>query len=408
MSAEKRKKILVGFGGTAVVLAAAIAYLSPNFPYRSEDASGAIGAVEKHRQTQITPQDVVLGDEQVKQEQGVLYADYLRDAAQLQNIGAELAAAEQTLELRRLSQAEQALASRGQELNTRFRAQSENALAAMKQLGRSADDFANQLAARGTASLSAADMQALSAQVELAARNAGADSLQMAVEQELSAFAVSLENESALAATPQLATLRNAIEADGLAMRLRSRADYLSAMAREAMSLESARQAMLAKSYSRASQELFAVANELESRAVRNMKASMMFNAERAEQLGRMSQTLKQAESALAVRSEQAGSMQQLEKSRNELAAYNRELMNHAEQLNSRSRYALNAQIEAADSYLSSQANRSQSFAAFAEHFGNMEQLQKRSVLASAAADTQNLAQRAREMANRLAATQRE
>ncbi len=71
MSAEKRRNALVVFGGVAVVLAVALIFIAPNFPYRSEDASGAIGAVEKHRAPQIKPSDVVLGDEQTKKQQQI-------------------------------------------------------------------------------------------------------------------------------------------------------------------------------------------------------------------------------------------------------------------------------------------------------------------------------------------------
>src|SRR5687768_7340768 len=98
MSAAKRQRMLLGFGGLAVVLVAVIALVSPNF--RSEDARGAIGAVQKHRAPQIAQSDVVLGDEQTKQDQQVLYGDFLNDAAALQNIGADLASEAQSVEAR--------------------------------------------------------------------------------------------------------------------------------------------------------------------------------------------------------------------------------------------------------------------------------------------------------------------
>src|SRR5687767_2471693 len=96
MSADKRKQILIVFAGLAVVLVGVIAYVSPNF--RSEDVSGAIGAVQKHREPQIQPQDVVLGDEKVKQEAQVLYADFLNDAAALRNLSVDAAVAARSAE----------------------------------------------------------------------------------------------------------------------------------------------------------------------------------------------------------------------------------------------------------------------------------------------------------------------
>jgi len=85
MSSENRKKVLLGFGALVVILVAAIALWPPNF--RKEDASGAIGEVQKHRAPQITQKDVVLGNETVKHQQKVLYADFLADATKLKALG---------------------------------------------------------------------------------------------------------------------------------------------------------------------------------------------------------------------------------------------------------------------------------------------------------------------------------
>src|SRR5512140_753691 len=89
MSAEKRRNMLYIFAGVVVALLAVIAFVSPRF--RSEDASGAIGAVQKHRAPQIKQADVVLGDEQFRNEQKTLYGDIMTDAAALQNASADLA-----------------------------------------------------------------------------------------------------------------------------------------------------------------------------------------------------------------------------------------------------------------------------------------------------------------------------
>jgi hypothetical protein len=85
MSTTNRNKVLFGFGALVAVLIVAIIMWPTNV--QREDATGAIGAVQKHRAPQITPQDVVLGNEEVKHQQKVLYADFLADAAKLRAIG---------------------------------------------------------------------------------------------------------------------------------------------------------------------------------------------------------------------------------------------------------------------------------------------------------------------------------
>jgi hypothetical protein len=87
MSSENRKKVLFGFGALVVVLVAAILIWPSSF--RKEDASGAIGEVQKHRAPQIAKSDVVLGNESLKHQQKVLYADFLADGAKLKALGAK-------------------------------------------------------------------------------------------------------------------------------------------------------------------------------------------------------------------------------------------------------------------------------------------------------------------------------
>src|SRR5437773_5739646 len=86
MSSENRKKVLLGFGALVVILVAAILIWPASF--RKEDASGAIGEVQKHRAPQIAKSDGVLGNESVKRQQKVLYADFLADGAKLKALGA--------------------------------------------------------------------------------------------------------------------------------------------------------------------------------------------------------------------------------------------------------------------------------------------------------------------------------
>jgi hypothetical protein len=114
MSSANRTKVLLGFGALVVILVAAIVLWPANF--RKEDASGAIGEVQKHRAPQITQKDVVLGNESVKHHQKVLYADFIADATKLKAIGERADAAqlsEFALELqnRWLTEATEALAA---------------------------------------------------------------------------------------------------------------------------------------------------------------------------------------------------------------------------------------------------------------------------------------------------------
>jgi hypothetical protein len=85
-SNPNRNKVLLGFSAIVAVLIVAILLWPANF--RKEDASGAIGAVQKHRAPQITQQDVILGGESVKHEQQVLYKDFLADAGKLRSLSA--------------------------------------------------------------------------------------------------------------------------------------------------------------------------------------------------------------------------------------------------------------------------------------------------------------------------------
>lgn len=88
MSSPNRNKFLIGFGVVAVVVIATVAFWPPAF--LNDDASGAIGAVQKHNVPQITQADVILGSEQAKTQNAVLYNDYFTDSTKLQNLSSAL------------------------------------------------------------------------------------------------------------------------------------------------------------------------------------------------------------------------------------------------------------------------------------------------------------------------------
>ena len=85
---NRRRNFLIVLGGVAVLVAGIAFLYSPDF--RSEDASGAIGAVQKHRTKQIAQSDVILGDEKARHKATILYRDYLNDASRLQSAAAGL------------------------------------------------------------------------------------------------------------------------------------------------------------------------------------------------------------------------------------------------------------------------------------------------------------------------------
>jgi len=109
-SNPNRNKVLLGFSAVVAVLIVAILLWPANF--RKEDASGAIGAVQKHRAPQITQQDVILGGESVKHQQQVLYKDFFADAGKLRALAANgdvaaIRAYQAELEMRGLRAAEE-------------------------------------------------------------------------------------------------------------------------------------------------------------------------------------------------------------------------------------------------------------------------------------------------------------
>jgi hypothetical protein len=369
MSAQKRKNFLIGFGGVAIVLALAVVFLSPKFLNRSDNASGAIGAVQKHRAPQIKQTDVVLGDEQTKKDQQVLYVDYVNDAAALQNISADLQSAEQSFEARAQA-AQSRLEAQKKELQGRFLANADFALASMDQLGKAAQDA--QLAQKSAdlgkmvqdfgnkQSLEAKDFAQLSAQI-LAASSpifvepcCGGKLRNQALE----------KMSSDLGAVSQLS---QAIDNEALASRLKAQTSYLSAMAMESKSLEAVSRELQsksldAKSLGRMSSELLQAADQLQAKAVANMEMSLSNYSEAADALGKADHILMSA--SLDSKS--------LESARKDLAAKDAQLMARA------------------------QANRDAT-QALAARLNSASQLNQRA-LASAMPDVQQLAQRANDL----------
>ncbi len=274
MSADKRKTILIGFAGLAVVLVAIIAIVSPSF--RSEDATGAIGAVQKHRAPQITKQDVVLGDETQKQQQKVLYADFIADATQLKSFA--VAAKDDQLRAR--------IDSMEQDVQSRFRNDMEQALS-----------FATQLAAAEEAALGSkkkaaviAEIDGLGAAIRQAERLSSNDieslslrlnqvSDELGVKQYARIEARKLDNVADLQAAV------NRLNAMDLASNLQLRMEYALAMAKESNALAHAPDAELAV-------RLNETAEFLGKSAEMNMKRFVESESLEVAELGKMAESI--------------------------------------------------------------------------------------------------------------------
>lgn len=392
MSAAKRQRMLLGFGAVAVVLIAAIAFVSPNF--RNEDARGAIGAVEKHRAPQIAQSDVVLGDEQTKQDHKAIYGDLLADAAALQNIAADIGSQSQSVEAR-AAVAARSLDARYADLRMRYQEYAMRALAAMEhlgaeeQLGKAA--FA-ELAARFNDHLQAQEMEELGSRLAAMADQLGVASVDDFQARNLAAAAADLESfswgaQETLNAAPEPSMLQNAFEADNLGLRLRVQAESLEAMAKAAMSLEMASRALQAKSLNaqslaNVSEDLLQQADQLEARAVANMEETLAAQEATVDALGRFGQTLNVAMQSLNARASDLDA-RAVQAARTRLAAFEADLGSRSAAMQARNAFAMREQLAAMNEHL---ANRS---------------LNQRAHLASAMGGAEALASRVRALSAR-------
>lgn len=289
MSADKRRKILIGFAGLAVVLVVVITYVSPTF--RNENASGAIAPVQKHRAPQIAQGDVVLGNEQVKQQQQILYADFLSDAAALRNLSVEALAVKNLDAIDRLDGFTRGLKNQEANLRAQYQESMTEAAEMAAELAKKsdldnveADATALQAMIASKHELSQAEMVALNLKFqgiisELASADAEA-SLQM-VNRDLSQAAEAIEVKSDLeSASEHVAhawSELNALSAVGLQYRL----DHLQALAAENKWIENAEETLTqagskAESIDNALDEVSATLGKaalgLEAEALANMK----------------------------------------------------------------------------------------------------------------------------------------
>ena len=290
MSTENRNKVLLGFGALVVVVIVAIALWPANF--RKEDASGAIGAVQKHRAPQITQKDVILGDENVRHQQKVLYADFFADAASLRAMAAS----------RKFDAATQ-LSS---ELRTRYAAEAEAVLAEAEIAARTSAARANLRSEIAEAQsilmtrkqLTADDMRELNGKLahiivvcekEMNARSAR---IFNDAGQELAAAAKRLEtaklDNEFLAVAKQYEDVEALMSRPLAAVSLADEGAYLSAIQMETKVLADTELAVKQIGDQEVATKFIATADELAARASSNIRANTELMSEMAARFGHM------------------------------------------------------------------------------------------------------------------------
>src|SRR5437867_8809839 len=359
MSTENRNKVLLGFGALVAVVIVAIALWPANF--RKEDASGAIGAVQKHRAPQITQKDVILGDENVRHQQKVLYADFLADATNLRAMAA--------------SHNYSAATELANELRTRYAAEADAALAEATEMASrvSADreklqtdiaEMQSRLAAHKT-ELSSEDMKELNTklaliivvcQKEMAARSASrilndADRQFAAASKQLET--AKLENEFA-AASKRIADAEALMSRPVASISLADEAAYLNAIQVEMkVAADAENLAVRQLADEQMASRLNAEAEQLEAKALSNIKANAETTSEMAARLNSIDEAIAQASRVVGSRAAMASrSTEALSKN---LAAARQTLLSREADFYARSRAVANEELVAAKALNSAQ-----------------------------------------------------
>jgi hypothetical protein len=289
---SNRKNVLFIFGALAIVLVAVFVIWRPP-ALHNEDASGAIGSVEKHHEAQITPQDVVLGDEATKQEQAVVYGDMLNDAAKLQSISAEFASRDNS----RITAASKALDSHQADLQMRWAKYASAFVTAANRVAsksenRKLESDVAELGSRLNSKLASNDMDALNAKMasivemcsKLSSRNVEAQS-------RFTAAMDSLQSRSPEAAS-KLNSAADALEARDLGASLASIHSSLDAITMQSKSINAAQSRMASRAFDSISKDLASHAIELESRGLNNLSARLNDQAEMGSRLAAMTAEL--------------------------------------------------------------------------------------------------------------------
>jgi len=295
MSNTNRKNVLLVFGALAIVLVAVFMITRPP-ALSTEDASGAVAAVEKHHETQITPQDVILGDEATKQEQSVVFADLLNDSAKLQSISAEFGAmAASRADNARVQAASKNLADQDSQLQARYMKYANEAVLAAKAFAsRNADqklasDVAD-LGARLNSKLSSSEQDAFNARLGIIAVLSKSQSRVDLAQKQVSEAMSRLQSKQAPEAASRLNEAADNLEARESASRLASYSDALEAITMQSKAINAAQSKLASKSmdarqFQSISNDLAQNASQLEARGYNNLAARLNDQAEMGSKL---------------------------------------------------------------------------------------------------------------------------
>lgn len=395
------------FGGVAVVLVAVIYVVSPSF--KSEDAIGAIGAVQKHRAPQIAQKDVILGGENAKKQQQIQYNDLLADATALQSISANMTTA---------SRAESAsrLAARSAEVAARYSAAAREQVAAMKSLLATDNLESAKLASieidgvsigGSRSTLDSAQMNALNARLEsaMAAVESALHARQVAaVEADVAGLAArvqSRENVDGVRAT--MAAVTRNLDARTNAATLRAREEQLSAMAKESAVLQSAEEALNtgSRSQSAVQAELGSAAQELSQRSLMGMRSNFAMESATVESLGHMAEAAGAMTRAAASRSDAPLGF------RSEVAEFAQRLQARSNAARESFNTAMQAQLVGMTAYLASARQfdaRTANAADFASYLGTLSRAaESRSALYASILGNQDFAAETRALSQKAA-----
>ena len=290
MSSPNRNKALLGFGAIVAVAIVAILFWPSNVT--REDASGAIGAVQKHHAPQITQQDVILGGESVKRQQQLLSTDFLADAAKLRSFSSnrDVAAArlfEQDLAMRYMRAAKEA-------------ADAASRLSGAKEVA----DF-EQAASRLSSRLSSDEMQAFNKQLGIIAILIGSDEQAMSrlSESEQSLASINLADEQL---SSKIADFEQAMSRVDNTIELSDLEQYLGMMEMESRVVANEELAQ------RASNEFELAAKQLEARAAQNVTEAADREQTMSRQLGNVLSEIQSAESRVSNKAGMMASEEQL------------------------------------------------------------------------------------------------
>lgn len=269
MSSTNRKNVLLVFGALAIVLVAVFVIWRPP-ALHNEDVSGAITPVQKHHEAQIQPQDVVLGDEQTKQTQAVVFGDLVNDSAKLQSISAEFGAIAANRDAARITAASKQLSSHQAELQSRYAQYASNFVQAANRLAAKSNDQKLQadVAELGTklnAQLS--DQEALNARLGLLvviANKLASENLDAA---KLSAM---MENRAPEAAA-RLNEAADALQSRQDAAKLSSISAAMQSITMESKLMAQTENKLASQQYASISADLAQSAIELETRGMNNL-----------------------------------------------------------------------------------------------------------------------------------------